>query len=437
MNMIPRIVTFRAAVVLLLLLCCPMPGITEEDGFAKGLALIKAGQYDPAIEVFSDLIEMIPGDVEAYNYRGVARAYQKDYDGAISDYTTALKLKPDYAEAIHNRGFAWVKKGYLQKALADFSRAIELDPQFPHGYNSKAWILATSADPQFRNGKEAVQLAEKAVAIAETVDSLDTMAAAYAANGQFEQAIASQKKAIELVVRQDRASEMDAYLDHLVKYKAHQSLRISYGTVDKPAADAPNAKPLKTAAKEYKGPAVPKAPKTKKPAAPKTPKLAAARPLKGAGNLGPLPFTIQVSAYRDSQKSIDVATKLKNNGDPAFTSPVWIPGKGQWHRVHIGFYQTLAEAQKAAARLKKRKFNYTEIVNKPLAVQVGLADSYKDAREFKARLRDQGYMAYSLLDRKGRKKTRILIGAYGSEEEARQLIEQLQKDGFTVSVLPR
>ena len=435
--MIARKVTVLIATLWVLRLCYPSQGFAQEDGFEKGLALINARQYDKAIVVFSELIDMIPGDVEAYNYRGVARAYQKDFDGAIADYTTALKLRPYYAGALHNRGFAWVKKGHLDRALTDFSRAIELDPRFLDAYNSKAWILATSADQRFRNGKEAVRLAEKAVAIAETVDSLDTMAAAYAANGQFEQAIASQKKVIELVVRQNRTAEMDAYLDHLVKYKARQPLRISYGTVEKPAGGATGADSLKAAAKLQKRPVVPQAPKAQKPAAPKTPEVAAARAPKGSGNLGPLPYTIQVSAYRDSQKSIEVATRLKDKGDPAFTSPVWIPGKGQWHRVYIGFYQTLAEAQKAAARLKKRNFNYTEIVKKPLAVQVGMTDSYKDAREFKARLRDKGYMAYSMLDRKGRKKTRILIGAYGSETEARQLIEQLQKDGYTTTVLPR
>jgi tetratricopeptide (TPR) repeat protein len=435
MDMIPRIFTFRAAAVLVLLLYYPLWGFAEEDGFEKGLALIKARQYGEAIKVFSDLIDMIPGDVEAYNYRGVARAYQKDYDGAISDYSTALKLKPEYAEALHNRGFAWAKKSNLAKALADFSRAIELEPQFLDAYNSKAWILATSADQQFRNGQEAVRLAQKAVAIAETVDSLDTMAAAYAATGQFDQAIASQKKVIELVVRQNRTAEMDAYLDHLVTYKAHRPLRISYGIDQKPVSDGSGKKPLKATAKVQKAPAVQKEPK--KPAATKTTKTAAVRAPKGTGNLGPLPYTIQVSAYRERQKSIQVATKLKNNGDPAFTSPVSIPGKGQWHRIYVGFYRTLTEARKAAARLKKRKFRYTEIVKKPLAVQVGMTDSYRDAGEFKARLRDKGYMAYSLLDRKGRKKTRILIGAYGSEKEARRLIEQLQKDGFSTAVLPR
>ncbi|MFC1881614.1 tetratricopeptide repeat protein [Thermodesulfobacteriota bacterium] len=185
-----------------------------EDGFEKGLALIKARQYDEAVVAFSGVIDMIPGDFEAYNYRGVARAYKKDFDGAIEDYTMALKIKPEYAEALNNRGFAWVKKGNLAKALEDFSRAIELEPYFLDAYNSKAWILATSADKQYRNGKQAVELAKKAVAINETVDSLDTMSAAYAANGQFDEAIASQKKVIELMVQQNRTDGPDPYIDH-------------------------------------------------------------------------------------------------------------------------------------------------------------------------------------------------------------------------------
>ena len=119
------------------------------------------------------------------------------------------------------------------------------------------------------------------------------------------------------------------------------------------------------------------------------------------------------------------------------TCPVYIPSKGEWNRVFIGFYQSLAEAEKAAARLKKRKFNYIHVAQKPLAVQVGLADSYKEANKFKARLLGKGYMAYSLLERNGHKKTRILIGAYGTEEEAEGLIKRLRRDGFTARVVPR
>jgi len=393
--------------------------LAEEDEFEKGLALIKSRQYDEAIEAFSAVIGMIPGDFEAYNYRGIAWAYKKDYDGAIEDYTKALSIRPGYAEASSNRGFAWVKKGNLGKALADFSRAIEMEPYFVDALNSQAWILATSSDKRYRDGKKAVDLAKKAVDINETVDSLDTLSAAYAANGQFDEAIASQKRVIELMVRQNRTDGLEPYIAHLENFKAGKSLRISYAvpTTRAQAVDVKETKSIKADLKP------------KKPAA-TLKKL-------NTGSLGPMPYTIQVSAYRDPQKSLGVATGLKNKGDPAFTCPVYIPGKGQWHRVFIGFFQSLDEAKKAAVRLKKRKFSYIHIAKKPLAVQVGLADSHREAREFKSRLRAKGYMAYSLLDREGQTKTRILIGAYSTESEARRLTEQLQRDGFTTRVLPR
>lgn len=427
-----RTVNLQASILLVLLLFYPGQGFSEQDVFEKGLALIKAGQYAGAIEAFTEVIEMIPEDFEAYNYRGIARAYQKDYNGAIDDYTMALKIKPGFAEALNNRGFAQVKNGNLEKALDDFSRAIKLEPYFLDAYNSKAWILATAANPRYRNGKQAVELAKKAVAINATIDSLDTMSAAYAANGQFDKAIDNQKKVIELMIQQDMTSEMDPYIDHLKKYKAQRSLRISYATAKAEQNTVAVKKPLKAQTR-------PRKPSAAKPlkAPAKAKKLPAPAPQSPAGNLGPLPYTIQVSAYRNRQTSLAVAGKLKKNGDPAFTCPVLIPGKGVWHRVFIGFYQSPDEAKKAAGRLKKRKFSYVQIAKKPLAVQVGLADSYKEAGEIKSKLRGKGYMAYSLLDRAGRKKTRILIGAYGSETEAGELIKQLRKDGFTTAVLPR
>jgi tetratricopeptide (TPR) repeat protein len=405
--------------LLALVFVFPLAGFSEEDGFERGLALIKSRQYDEAIEAFSAVIDMIPGDFEAYNYRGIARAYKKDYDGAIKDYTTALSIRPGYAEAFSNRGFAWVKTGILEKALDDFSRAIELEPYFVDAYNSQAWVLATSSDKRYRNGKKAVDLAQKAVDINETVDSLDTLSAAYAANGQFDEAIASQKRVLELMIRQNRTDGLDPYLAHLSNYKAGKPLRISYAVPITPAR-GPDVKEKKSMKADHK---------PKKPAP--TPQRL------NTGNLGPMPYTIQVSAYRDPQKSMAVATRLKNKGDPAFTCPVDIPGQGLWHRVFIGFFQSLDEAEQAADRLKKRKFGYIRIAKEPFAVQVGLADSNREAREFKSRLRGKGYMAYSLPDRKGQHKTRILIGAYSSEGEAGRLMEQLQRDGFTTRVLPR
>jgi cell division septation protein DedD len=151
----------------------------------------------------------------------------------------------------------------------------------------------------------------------------------------------------------------------------------------------------------------------------------------------PLPYTIQVSAFRDLQKSNQVVRKLLTKGDRAFTCPVQISGKGKWHRVYIGYYNTREEAKVAAAGLKKRSFRYVRIAKKPYAVQVGLVGSEKEAQELKSRLQAKGYLAYSLPAGTEQSLTRILIGAYESKEAAAILTNQLQNDGFNAKILPR
>lgn len=440
-----------ATLLLVFSFLLPHQVFTQEDWFAKGLMLNRAQQYDMAIEAFTTAIELIPGDVEAYNYRGVARTYQGDYDGAIADYTAALQIKPAYAEALNNRGFAWVRKGNLSRALTDFSRAIEIKPVLLDAYNSKAWILATSSQAGYRNAKEAVVLALKAVKINAGIDSLDTLAAAYAANGQFDEAVSTQKQVVHLLIQQDRTDRLVAYIDHLNTYKAGQPLRISYAGSGPGIEPEKINKPLATGVSRNMAP----------PAAHQnTAVISGARiepekftkPLAtGAGRnmavpaahrntaviAGPYPYTIQVSAYRDPVKSVRAAATLAKKGDPAFACPVHIPGKGLWHRVFIGSYPSLAEARSAAVELKKRKFQYAQVTHKPYTVQVGLFDSEPASNQVITRLGAKGYISYSLPDRYRPGQTRILIGAYGTRDEAKGLSEQLIKDGFDSRILPR
>jgi len=89
-----KVIALRTALLLALYLLLPHQVCAQEDWFKKGLTLSRARQYDMAIEAFSTAIELIPGDFEAYNYRGVSRTYQGDYDGAIADYSTDCKSSP-------------------------------------------------------------------------------------------------------------------------------------------------------------------------------------------------------------------------------------------------------------------------------------------------------------------------------------------------------
>ena len=78
--------------------------------------------------------------------------------------------------------------------------------------NQLALLMATSTNPSVRNPKGAIALATKAVAAAMNSDYLDTLAAAYFADGQFDKAVEAEQKALA------RSPENDSYQKSLEKY---------------------------------------------------------------------------------------------------------------------------------------------------------------------------------------------------------------------------
>lgn len=75
------------------------------------------------------------------------------------------------------------------KALADLNEGMKLMPKDTWSMNAKAWLLATCPDEKLRNGAEAVKLAK-------VHGDSDTLAAAYAEAGDWEEAVKQEKEAI-------------------------------------------------------------------------------------------------------------------------------------------------------------------------------------------------------------------------------------------------
>ena len=149
------------------------------------------------------------------------------------------------------------------------------------------------------------------------------------------------------------------------------------------------------------------------------------------------PYTIQVSSHKNKDASIREAMESRNKGNSGFVSHVYVPGKGDWYRIFIGFYRTVEEAEKTAVELKKQGYLHAFVVKMPFAIQIGLSFKDKELKKLEAALRSQGYLAYSVLDRLYDNKIRLLVGAFPTAKEAAILAKELQREGFKPEVVRR
>ena len=82
-------------------------------------------------------------------------------------------------------------------AISDYDHAIKGNRKLAPAYDGKAWILSTCPDAQFRDGTEAVKLAKKAISIDDRWQFHETLAAAYAETGKFDDAVREEQAAIK------------------------------------------------------------------------------------------------------------------------------------------------------------------------------------------------------------------------------------------------
>jgi protein O-mannosyl-transferase len=93
--------------------------------------------------------------------------------------------------------------------------------------NNLAWIRATAAETEFRNGTEAVRLAEHACKLTQYREPVlvGTLAAAYAEIGNFDDAVGTAEMAHELAVETGQAELAEKNLKLMELYKARKPFR--------------------------------------------------------------------------------------------------------------------------------------------------------------------------------------------------------------------
>lgn len=67
---------------------------------------MQVGDYEKAVEDYSQALQVDPHNSYAYYNRGITRDRSGDYEGAIEDFSHAIRLDPANADFFHNRGFS-------------------------------------------------------------------------------------------------------------------------------------------------------------------------------------------------------------------------------------------------------------------------------------------------------------------------------------------
>jgi len=168
--------------------------------YNRGLAYQQLGDYQLALVDYAKAVELKPEYAQAYNNQGNVYQQLGKYELARASYTRAIALRPNHMGTYNNRGLANQQLGNDRLALDDYAKAIELNPRDPRAYNLLAWLLATCPDAQYRDGEKAVSNARRACELLRWKhwNTLEVLAAAFAEDGQFTEAVKWQTKALEL-----------------------------------------------------------------------------------------------------------------------------------------------------------------------------------------------------------------------------------------------
>ncbi len=148
---------------------------------------------------------------------------QRRYSDAESSLNRAVSRDPNFAEAHFQLAKAQSHLGKYAEAIGHFEKVLTLRPDNPEVLNNLALLYATATNSEVRSPKMAVLLATRAcdATASQNAPFMDTLARAYAAAGDFFQAITWEDKAVKRAgqlsddeLARQLQSRYQLYLDH-------------------------------------------------------------------------------------------------------------------------------------------------------------------------------------------------------------------------------
>lgn len=192
-----------------------------------GNILVKLGRPEEAIRQYEQALRVKPDEASIYHNCAGALLLLNRFEEAIEYEQVSVRLNPRYVEAQCTLAIALGLRNDVRGAMEHYRIALRLVPEDVQAMACLAWILATHPDPAIFRPDEAVVLAERAAQLTKLANPnvLDTLGAAYASNGQYEQAVQAALRARAMVARSGPAEFADAIQSRLKLYQQGRPFR--------------------------------------------------------------------------------------------------------------------------------------------------------------------------------------------------------------------
>ena len=165
-----------------------------------------------ASEIYEVAIQVHPSYLPVYLNLGEIFIQQRDLEKAAYVYQEATKIAPDNPQVWVKLGVIYINQRKFEPAILAFKQAIAVDDAAAEAYNNLARLYAGLG----KEMQQAIDLAERAVALVPIAKHYDTLAYAYYRNAEYDNALVAINQALAL------APHADGYNKLLLKIQEAQ-----------------------------------------------------------------------------------------------------------------------------------------------------------------------------------------------------------------------
>jgi len=200
----------------------------------EAFKIAQKGNVGEALSIIDKVIASSPNNWRAYFLKAAVLTMAKRQAEALQQIDVSIRLARRsnvsaalLSELYQSRGRSCLDFGRYADAKHSLEAAAHLQPADPTTLNDLAWMLATCEDGRVRDGRRAVNIATKACKLSNWSNAyaLDTLAAASAEAGQFNDAVKYQQWAINRLEPEDRKLQLSAMEERLRLYQSGKPFR--------------------------------------------------------------------------------------------------------------------------------------------------------------------------------------------------------------------